>query len=87
MFSCNYLASRYLLNYVSLAEFANHHGHTCTHKVIHIYALCYTQGVHQHTFCVRRGQLEFVFSKESVDLTDVEDAASIVKRFATGQSV
>ena len=32
-----------------------------------------------------RGQLEFVFSKEPVELDQVEDAASIVKRFATGK--
>ncbi|XP_067951479.1 uncharacterized protein [Watersipora subatra] len=34
--------------------------------------------------CTLRGQLEFVFSKEPVKLDEVEDAASIVKRFATG---
>ena len=32
-----------------------------------------------------RGQLEFVFSMEPVDIDQVEDAVNIVKRFATGQ--
>ena len=34
--------------------------------------------------CTLRGQLEIVKSKDPVDLSQVEDATSIVKRFNTG---
>ena len=36
--------------------------------------------------CTLRGQLEFKFTKKPIPLSEVEDAASIVKRFCTGIS-
>ena len=35
--------------------------------------------------CTLRGQLDFKYDKPSVDITEVEDAADIVKRFCTGK--
>lgn len=34
--------------------------------------------------CALRGQLEFVDDREKIDISEVESAAEIVKRFATG---
>ena len=35
--------------------------------------------------CTLRGQLEFNYVEEPLELDEVEDAASIVRRFCTGQ--
>ncbi|XP_021344531.1 putative glutamate synthase [NADPH], partial [Mizuhopecten yessoensis] len=34
--------------------------------------------------CTLRGQLDFVYAKEPLDVSEVEEAANIVKRFCTG---
>ena len=34
--------------------------------------------------CSLRGQLDFIYSDNAVDITEVEDAKDIVKRFCTG---
>ena len=34
--------------------------------------------------CTLRGQLDFVTDREPIDINEVESAANIVKRFATG---
>ena len=34
--------------------------------------------------CTLRGQLDFNFAEEPLELDDVEEAASIVRRFCTG---
>ena len=34
--------------------------------------------------CTLRGQLDFVTNQEPIDISEVEPAANIVKRFATG---
>lgn len=35
--------------------------------------------------CTLRGQLELIPTTKSIDITEVEPAANIVKRFATGK--
>ena len=34
--------------------------------------------------CTLRGQMEFKYNEKPLDVSEVEEAASIVKRFATG---
>ena len=55
-------------------------------KDVHAYEE-YTKSAHESTKnCTLRGQLEFNYAAEALDLDQVESAASIVKRFCTGKS-
>ena len=48
----------------------------------------YSNSAHQSTReCTLRGQLEFNYAPEPLDLDQVESAASIVRRFCTGKRI